>query len=415
MEFSPVRDIRRGLALNARSTHPDRTTLKKAQALQNEIVEMRRHLHAHPELSFLEKETGKLVAEKLSALGYAVKSGIGKTGVIADLGRDSSKKIAIRADMDALPVEEGTDHPYHSKNKGVMHACGHDAHMACGLAAAKIWAADANSTPGSLRMLMQPAEEFGDADGKSGAYRMIEDGALEGITAIIGLHMDASLPAGKVGIAAGPVMAAADAFKVTISGRGGHGAFPENAVDPVVIGAQVVQAIQQIVSRKISALDPAIITIGSFQSSSVRGNVISDHVTLLGTIRTFNKQVRKTIFEELEKACSIAKILGGAYRIDYEAGYPTTINDPKTTEIMRQAAIDLIGEENVITLPPKPWSEDFSMYQELVPGTFMFLGCEIAGDRRSHHAANFDLDESGLYIGSAVLAETAKRLLTQLD
>jgi amidohydrolase len=217
--------------------------------------------------------------------------------------------------------------------------------------------------------------------------------------------------AGKVGIAPGPVMAAADGFSITIIGRGGHGAFPENAIDPVVIGAQVVQAIQQIVSRRISGLDPAIITIGSFQSSSTRGNVISDQVVLHGTIRTFNKAVRKVILEEMEKACAVARSLGADYQLKYELGYPTTINDPKITAVMRQAAIDLIGEENVITLAPKPWSEDFSMYQEIIPGAFMFLGCEITGDRRAHHSANFDLDESGLYIGSAVLAETARRLL----
>jgi amidohydrolase len=391
------------------------STLEKAKKLQHEIVEIRRHLHANPELSFCEEQTANLVAEKLSALGYKVKSGLGKTGVIGDLGSQPGPKVAIRADMDALPIDESPDRIYRSKNQGVMHACGHDAHVACALAAAKIWAGWANDVSGSLRLLMQPAEEFRDAEGKSGAYRMIEDGALEKVRSIIGLHMDASLPCGKVGISAGPVMAAGDAFKVTITGKGGHGAFPENTVDPVVIGAQVVQAIQQIVSRRISALDVAVITVGSFQSSSTRGNVISDHVELLGTIRTFNPHIRKTIFDELEKACSIARILGGDYRIDYETGYPATVNEPRTTETMRQVAIDLIGEDNVIALPPKTWSEDFSMYQELVPGAFMFLGCEIAGDRRSHHTATFDIEESGLYIGSAILAETAKRLLYQSE
>jgi amidohydrolase len=227
--------------------------------------------------------------------------------------------------------------------------------------------------------------------------------------------MDASVPAGKVGIMPGPVMAAADGFTITITGKGGHGAYPEAAVDAVVIAAQVVQAIQQIVSRRVSALEPAVITIGSFHSSSTRGNIISESVTLEGTFRTFNKDVQKKIVQELDRACSIARILGGDYKIHYEMGYPATVNDPEITRVMREAAVDLIGEENVLTIPLKTWAEDFSMFQEIVPGAFMFLGGEIAGDRRSHHSPTFDLDESGLYIGTAILAETAKRLIPYLE
>jgi amidohydrolase len=384
--------------------------LEQAKDLQKELVEVRRHLHAHPELSYQEHETAKFAAEKLSGLGYNVTKNVGKTGLIADFGKTDQPRIAIRADMDALPIEEEPSHAHHSQNKGVMHACGHDAHVSCGLGAAKIL----SSMPVNVRMIMQPAEEAGDSQGRSGAYRMIEDNALDGVSAVIGLHMDAAVPAGKVGIAPGPVMAAADPFQITIEGKGGHGAFPEDTIDAVVIASQVVQAIQQIVSRRISGLEAAIITIGSFQSSSTRGNVISDHVILKGTFRSFNKAVRKIILAEMEKACSIAKVFGGNYKIEYEHGYPATVNDPGIAEIMRQAAVDFIGAENVIALPPKPWSEDFSMFAEIVPGAFMFLGAEIKDDRRAHHTANFDLDESGLYIGSAVLAETAARLNNHL-
>ncbi|HNB24982.1 MAG TPA: amidohydrolase, partial [Candidatus Melainabacteria bacterium] len=390
------------------------SVLEKAKQLQSKIVELRRHLHAHPELSFHEFETAKLSAEKLAQLGYSVKTGVGKTGVVADFSKGDKKNtgvtIAIRADMDGLPIEETNKASYLSKNKGVMHACGHDAHVSCGLAAAEILTGE--ETGGRIRMLMQPAEEFGDDEGKSGAYRMLEDDALNGVSAVIGLHMDAGLEAGKVAIMPGPVMAAADGFTIKIKGVGGHGAYPETTVDAVVLGAQVVQAVQQIVSRRISALDPAIITIGSFHSSSSRGNVISDEVILEGTFRTFNEEVRKHIVEELEKACSIARMLGGDYEIKYEMGYPTTVNDPEIAEIMKRAAIDLIGAENVITVKPKTWSEDFSMFAQKVPGAFMFLGGEIKGDTRLHHSPTFDLDESGLWIGTAVLAETAKRLVT---
>lgn len=390
------------------------TILEQAKNLQTEIVELRRHLHSEPELSFHETKTAQLMASKLEEFGYEkIKRGVGKMGVTADLGKGTM--VAIRADMDGLPIDESNQKSYTSKNKGVMHACGHDAHMSCALHAAKILAKESPDLQGRIRMLMQPAEEFADSDGKSGAYRMLEDDALNDCGAVIGLHMDSSIPAGKVGIIPGPVMAAADSFTVTITGRGGHGAYPETTVDAVVVAAQVVGCIQQIVSRRVSALEPAIVTVGSFHSSSTRGNIISESVTLEGTFRTFNKDVRKQIMEELERACSVARVLGGDYKIDYELGYPTTVNDPEITAVMREAAIDLIGAENVLAIKPRTWSEDFSMFAEVVPGAFMFLGAEIEGDRRSHHSDTFDLDESGLWIGTAVLAETAKRLIKHLE
>ncbi len=389
------------------------TALEQAKQLQKEIVELRRHLHSEPELSFHENKTADLAADKLSTMGYNVKRNVGKTGLFGDIG--AGTRIAIRADMDGLPIQESNETAYRSKNAGVMHACGHDAHVSCALAAAKIIAGHERELKGGIRMLMQPAEEFGDDEGKSGAYRMIQDGVLEGISAVIGLHMDANIPAGKVSVMPGPVMAAADGFTITITGKGGHGAYPETTVDAVVLGAQVVQAIQQIVSRRVSALEPAIVTIGSFHSSSTRGNVVSGEVVLEGTFRTFSKDVRQKIVEELDRACSIVRALGGDYKIHYEMGYPTTVNDPEIARIMREVAIELIGDKNVIDVPKKTWSEDFSMFAEIVPGAFMFLGGEVAGDRRSHHHPAFDIDESGLYIGTAILAETAKRLIPYME
>ncbi|MFN8655654.1 MAG: amidohydrolase [Candidatus Obscuribacterales bacterium] len=385
--------------------------LDQSKELQAEIIEVRRHLHQYPELSFEEVETSKLAAERLKELGYAIKSGIAGTGITADIG-SGARTIAIRADMDALPVDEAKDRPYRSKREGVMHACGHDAHVSSALAAAKLLARE-ETLPGRVRIIMQPAEEDVDEEGWSGAYRMIEQGAMEGVDAVIGLHMDASIPAGKVAIMHGPVMAAADGFRITIKGQGGHGAYPEATIDAVVIAAQIVQAIQQIVSRRIPAIEPAVVTIGSIHSSSIRGNVISDRVELLGTIRSFNEDIRKKLIKEVDRVCSMAKALGGDYETEYEMGYPATVNEPRITEVMRKAAVDTIGAENVIAVPLKTWAEDFSMLAQAAPGCFMFLGGEIAGDRRAHHSPTFDLDESGLHIGPAILAETARRLLLE--
>jgi amidohydrolase len=387
--------------------------LNEAKLLQEEIVTLRRHIHANPELSFAEHQTSALCADKLKALGYTVRTGVGKTGVVADLTNGTGPIIAIRADMDGLPINETNDVPYRSKNSNAMHACGHDAHVSCALACAKILAKE--KLPGTIRFIMQPAEEHGDAEGKSGAFRMIEDGAMEGVSAVIGLHMDSSLPAGQIGIIPGPIMAAADIFRTTIKGKGGHGAYPETTIDPVVIASQVIMAIQQIVSRRISALEPAVVTVGSVHSSSERGNVISEDVVLLGTIRSFNQEVREKLISELERACSIAKALGGDYTIEYELGYPPTVNNVEITNVMTKAAADLIGTENVVAIPPKTWSEDFSMLANVAPGAFMFLGGLIKDSPRAHHSPTFDIDESGLYIGPAVLAETARRLLLSLN
>ena len=385
-----------------------KSMLERARELQQEIVETRRYFHRHPELSFQEHETGKVTAAKLKELGFAIKTGVARTGVVGNMG--SGKIVAIRADMDALPIDEANKAAYVSSVPGVMHACGHDAHMACGLAAARLLSSE-SSLPGALRMIMQPSEEDVDAEMKSGALRMIEEGVMDGVSAVIGLHVDASLPAGKVAIMPGPVMAACDIFRITIIGKGGHGAYPETTIDAVVLAAQVINAIQQIVSRRIAAVEPAVVTIGSMQSSSVRGNVISETVTLLGTIRSFNAQTRKKLIEEVDRACSIARALGGDYTTEYELGYPATVNDPQTAEVMKKVACELIGPENVVTLPLKTWAEDFSLLAEAAPGAFMFLGAEISGAQRSHHSPNFDLDESGLFIGPAILAETAKRLM----
>jgi amidohydrolase len=389
--------------------------LDKARQLQHEIIGLRRHIHQYPELGFQEHNTAQLAADRLKELGFQVRSGVGKTGVVADLGsgkdgkHEHNRTIAIRADMDALPINEAAS-PYRSKHDGIMHACGHDAHVACALGAAKI--ISNLDFPGRVRMLMQPSEEDVDEQGRQGAFRMIEDGAMDGVSAVIGLHMMPAIPAGKVGLMPGPIMAAADGFEITIHGLGGHGSTPEKTVDAVVIATQVVHAIQQIVSRRISAMEPAVITIGSFQSSSTRGNIISDSVRLLGTIRSFDEQLRVRLREEVERACGIARLFGGDYSLTFDLGCPCTVNDRRITAVMHQAACDLIGAKNVITFPPVLGCEDFSMLAEAAPGAFMFLGSESSQNNRYLHTHDFDIDESVLPVGTAILVETAKRLLS---
>lgn len=386
--------------------------LERSKSMEKEIIDLRRLLHRHPELSFQETETARLSAERLRSLGFTVRESIARTGVVGDLS-SGKRIIGIRADMDGLPILEGNKAGYTSENKGVMHACGHDAHVSCGLHAARLLA-EMDSLPGSVRILMQPAEEAVDEEGKSGACRMVEEGVMDGVSAVIGLHMDASIPAGKVAIMPGPVMASCDMFEIVIQGKGGHGAYPETTIDAVVLAAQVINAIQQIISRRIPALEPAVITVGSVQSSSTRGNVISDRVTLIGTVRSFNEDVRKKLQVEIERCCKLVRAYGADYTLHYETGgYPTTVNDPKVAAVMRAAAVDLIGEENVITVPKKTWSEDFSMLAQAAPGAFMFLGGEMKDYTRSHHSPDFDIDESGLYIGPAILAETALRLMRE--
>lgn len=384
--------------------------LERAEELQDSLIKIRRQIHQYPELSFQEHRTSQLAAESLKGLGYEVTTGIARTGVVAELG--AGKIIAVRADMDGLPIQEESTADYCSRNEGVMHACGHDAHVACALGAAQLLAQE-DSLSGRVRVLMQPAEEDVDEETKSGARRMIEAGAMDNVAAVIGLHMDSSLPAGKVAIMSGPVMAAADAFKIVVTGKGGHGAYPETTIDAVVIASQLVTALQQIVSRRVSALEPAVVTVGSFHSSSTRGNVISESVVLQGTIRSFSDSLREKLMAEVRRISEMARILGAEVEVDFEVGYPSTVNHEHVAQVMRSAAVDLIGEANVVTLPQKTWAEDFSMLARVAPGAFMFLGGEIAGDRRSHHSPHFDIDESGLYLGSAILAETTRRLFRE--
>lgn len=383
-------------------------TRSKALLLQNEIVGIRRHLHSNPELGFEEVETARLAANGLASYGYTVKTGLAKTGLIADLGTGKGR-IAIRADMDALPINEGYSSPYCSTRVGVMHACGHDAHVACALAAAHI--AASQSPCSKIRILMQPAsEKICDRKAKSGAWRMIEDEALDGVQSIISLHVDATIPAGKVGIVQESVSVESYNFKIMILQPQSDSARSGQPFDPIVIGSRLVQAIAELEPKQ--DLDADIFTVREFRC--VGGEDLSRKVIIDGSFKTFSRAMRDYCIDALEEVCSMISSFGGEHTIEYSPASTSRIVDPAVTAVMMQAAKDLVGAQNVIALKRQTWIEDFSIYTQQVPGAFMLLGTLIQYDPRTHHSPMFDINESGLHIGAAVLAETALRLARQL-
>ena len=375
-----------------------------------EKLEMYRHdLHKYPEVGFQEYRTSAKVAEILTTLGCRVRQNVGKTGVVGELGQ-GFPIVAIRADMDALPLQEENQTDYISQIPGVMHACGHDAHTAILLGVAELLSKEVN-LPGTVRFLFQPAEEVADDDGISGAPRMIQDGAMEGgVGIVIALHVSAHVPVGQINISAGPSSGGVDTFKASIIGKGGHGARPHETVDPIYLSAHVILALHGIVSRRLNPFDPAVVSIGSIHAGKAE-NVIPNQVKILGTLRYTKHSVQEQIHSEINKAFEVAKSLGGDYALKFEIGTPPMINDEKVVNLIRQTAIDLIGSENV--LPPQDGlgAEDFGCFSELAPGAMFYLGSKIEGDEREHHNSKFDVNDQCLPIGAAILAETALRFL----
>lgn len=384
--------------------------LSKALAIEPQLVAWRRAIHRRPELGFQEIHTAAQAAAVLEALGCGVRTGVGKTGVVADLG-EGKPVIAMRADMDALPILEANDTPYTSENPGVMHACGHDAHTAMVLGAATLLANE--KFTGSMRFLIQPSEEANDRDGLSGAPRMIQDGAMQDVDRVIALHVDPATPVGAIRVAAGPSSAGVDSFFATIFGKGGHGASPHTAVDPIYITGHVLLALHGIVSRRLNPFAPAVVSLGSLHGGQAE-NVIPDRVELSGTIRFLEKGVQAQIHAEVERALSIARLMGGDYELQVQVGTPPMMNAPEVVQVIQQTASDLLGAESL--LPPKEslGAEDFGCFSEIAPGAMFSLGCKIEGDERYLHNARFDIDERCLPIGAALLAETALRLSNQL-
>ncbi|MBE2183125.1 MAG: amidohydrolase [Anaerolineae bacterium] len=385
--------------------------LEKAHAVAPEMIAVRRDIHQHPELGFQEFRTAGLVADKLRALGLEVSTGVGKTGVVAHLG-EGTPIVAIRADMDALPILEANDVSYASASPGVMHACGHDGHTAMLLGAAKILTEMPDRPTGEIRFLFQPCEETNDAEGKSGAQRMIDDGALQGVDHVIALHVDSDLESGLIFAPSGFMTANVDNFFATIIGQGAHGAHPDQGVDPIYVLAQVINAIQGIRARRINPGRPAVVTIGTVHGGLPGGeNVIPNEVTLSGTLRSYDDQTREKLIIEVERALGVAKALGGDFKLEIVKGCPSTYNDPKVTELIRETVVDMFGQHTLIERELSLGGEDFSYMTREAPGAMFLLGAKKDAVKRAHHNPLFDIDENVLPRGAAMLAETALRLL----
>jgi len=380
--------------------------LNKTRAISSQITDWRRDFHMHPELGFQEVRTASKIAELLDSWGYQVRTGVGKTGVVADLG-EGKPVVAIRADMDALPIQETNEVPYKSKNEGVMHACGHDAHMAIALGVAKILAQEEFN--GKLRFLFQPAEETDDEEGLSGAPRMIADGAIEDVDYALALHVAASIKSGEIELDE-YAAAGVDTFYAKIIGKGGHGSTPHKVIDPIFISGHVILAIHNIVSRRLPPFDPAVISIGTINGGQV-DNVIPSEVKLSGTIRFLNPKVQEQIHAEIQRAMEITKTLGGDYELKIVEGYPPMYNHPHIVAQLKAVIGELIGMDKIAEPEPEMGSEDFGFFIRDIPGAMFFLGCEIEGDTRRHHDARFDINEDCFPIGAAILAQSALQFL----
>jgi amidohydrolase len=387
-------------------------TLRQAYALGETLVELRRRIHHHPELGFRETETARLVAETLAPLGLKVETGIAKTGVVGHLG-DDGPTIAIRADMDALPIQEENDVPYSSEVPGVMHACGHDAHTAMLLGAAMLLSTS-KRPPGRVRFLFQPCEEGMGDEGRSGAMRMVDEGVMQGVDAVIALHVEPRTQTGQIKVGEGPMCAAADSFKATIMGDGCHGAFPHLGTDPIFISAQVISALQGIVGRRLDPTTPAVVTVGAIHGGTA-SNIIPSEVRISGTIRSLDEDVRRRAWAELRNTVGLSRALGGDFQLEIEEGFPVMVNEAGMAGLIREVAVDLLGADNALPGEPEMGAEDFSVLMAQAPGAMFFLGVgpEDSERARQLHSADFDLDENALPIGAALLAEVALRYLDE--
>lgn len=389
--------------------------LEQAKALSADLTAIRRDLHQHPELSFQEVRTAGIAAKEMEALGFSVRTGISRTGVVAELDNGEGPVIALRADMDALPIKEANTHDFVSQNPGVMHACGHDGHVSGLIGAARILAEERDSgrlPAGTLRFIFQPSEETTDDEGKSGARRMVEEGVMEGVDAVIGLHLGGPLPSGKIFFAAGPIMAGAAEIHIDVHGKSSHAGMPEAGIDALVLAARAVVAVQDAAPKNRSPVKDGLISFGQFAGGTAT-NVLADHVAIHGTMRFFSEETRKRLEQRLKDAFEVVVEAGGRMEIDVEAGILPVINDDRVTEIVRAAVVDLVGEEDVLPIQPMTLAEDFAFLSHEAPGTFFWVGA--ASPRpRMHHEADFDIDESALPLGAATLAAGAIRLLEEM-
>jgi amidohydrolase len=375
-------------------------------ALTGQLVAWRRDFHRHPEVAFQEARTSAVIREFLEGLGLPVRSA-GGTGLVAVLeGMPGGKTVALRADMDALPVQEEGEKEYRSLNRGVAHACGHDGHMAMMMAAAKVLTGRKSDFSGRVVFLFQPAEERP----PGGAKRMVEEGALEGVDAVFGLHLWQQFPTGMIGVIKGPMLAQADNFSLTVKGKGGHGAMPHTAVDPILAAAQIIVNSQSIVSRNVDPLKPCVVTFGTINGGTTH-NIIPAEVTMSGTLRTFDSAVQVLAERRLrEIAEETAKAFGASCLVEYVTGYPAVVNDAAMVDFASGVAQRVLGERCLWPFDPVMGGEDFAYYLQKVPGAFIFLG---AGDGLEfpHHHPAFDIDEKALPLGALLLTSLALEFL----
>lgn len=394
-----------------------------AESLQTKIISWRRDIHQHPELANREVRTSALVAKHLRDLGLEVKTEIAHTGVIGLLkGSKLGPVIALRADMDALPVTEEVDLPFASKIKGiyegkkvgVAHACGHDAHVAILMGVAEILSSLKQSLPGQVKFIFQPAEEGVPEGEEGGAKLMIKEGVLDNPKpeVIFGLHVGAIWEVGTIAYRPGPALASADVLRITVTGKGTHGSAPWGGIDPIVVASQIVIGLQTIASRQVNVtLEPSVISIGSIHGGN-RCNVIPDSVEMVGTIRTYDEGMRRNIHERIKNTAEmIAKSAGASAEVRIESPYPVTVNDPKLTERMTPTLRKVAGADNLVLAPKLTGAEDFSFYQEQIPGLFFFVGISPKGTDLTqvayNHSPRFYIDESGLLLGARALAHVA--------
>ena len=377
-----------------------------AASISEEVIGYRRHIHANPELSFVEFNTAKYISDRLTTFGVKHETGVAGTGVVALIeGKNpTSKVIALRADMDALPIEEKNDVPYKSKNIGVMHACGHDVHTSSLLGTAQILSQVTDQFEGTIKLIFQPGEE----QFPGGASLMIDAGVLENPAPknIIGQHVMNLIPAGKVGFREGMYMASADEIYITVKGKGGHAAMPDNNVDPILIASHIIVALQQVISRNCDPRIPAVLSFGKILGMGAT-NVIPDVVHIEGTFRTLNEEWRAEAKKRIRKmANGIAESMGATCDIDIKDGYPFLKNAPALAKRMRAAAIDFLGEENVLDLDLWMAAEDFAYYSQKIDANFYRLGIrnEAKGITAGVHTSKFDIDETALQTGTGLMA-----------
>lgn len=390
---------------------------ERVKAIHEQVRTWRRDIHRHPELAFQEHRTAGLVNSTLIDLGIQTDTEVAKTGVVGHIKGGSGPLVGLRADMDALPIQEINGSDFDSTNPGVMHACGHDSHTAMLLGAATILKsfADEGRLPGNVRLFFQPSEENQDAEGKSGGRRMVEEGAVEGVDALFGIHVGPGRPVGQVSTRSGPLLAAADRFKVEVIGSGGHGAAPHQTNDPILLASYVIGAIHHIMGRRINPLEAGVITIGRINGGTA-DNVIPGSVTLSGTIRSMTMETRAQLHEELRRACQIVEGLGGSFALEIYPGYPPTVCAPEAVDVMMAATKEILGDENVLEAEPIMAAEDFSYMLQQAPGCMIQLGVHNPAWEEAVypvHRADFRMDEDALPVGVAALVACAVKWMQE--